>query len=120
MKKQRENQDFFKALPEKIIEKAKQALAKGADEIVSDAKTRCPVKTGKLRDSIHAEKQKDGMKYKIVADAKSEKGKNEFYGKVVEYRPGGQPFIYPAIDANRKDIVDSIGNAISEACELKS
>lgn len=120
MKKTRENSELFKQIPEKIIEKAKKALENGAEKIVADAKSRCPVRTGKLKDSIHAEKKKDGMSYKIVADAKSDTGKKEYYGKVVEYRPGGQPFIYPAMDVNRKNIIDSIGNAISEACEIKS
>ena len=118
MKKTRENSELFKQLPDKIIEKAKKALENGAEKIVADAKNRCPVRTGNLKDSIHAEKKKDGMSYRIVADAKSNSKNNAFYGKVVEFSPKiNKPYLYPAMDANRKTVLEDIGKAINEACK---
>jgi len=120
MKKRRENTEVFKQLSESIIEKAKEALSKGTEKIVSDAKSRCPVRTGNLKDSIHAEKKKNGMSYKIVADAKSKTGKKEYYGKVVEFSPKiNKPYIFPALEANREDVLDDISKAINDACKKR-
>lgn len=121
MKCKRENSDFWKSLPENIISKAKEALEKGADKVVSDAKNLCPVKSGNLKDSIHKVAQNQGLKYKIEADAKAKRGKQEFYGKVVEFSPKiNHPYIYPAIDSNKKNIIDNISDAVHQACEIKS
>lgn len=99
---------------EKATEAAKKALEAGADAVVEDAKSRCPVLTGTLRDSIHKEVQKGGTKIKVVADAQNEYG--VYYGKVVEFSPNiNKPFLFPAVDAKRNEVREAVGRAIQEA-----
>ena len=96
---------------EKATAAAKMALDKGADEVIEDAKYRCPVLTGRLRDSIHKETENGGLKIKIVADAQNDYG--AYYGKVVEFSPQiNLPFLYPAIDAKREAIRKNVADAI--------
>lgn len=47
--------DVLQAMGEKATKAAKEALSKGADIVVDEAKNRCPVDTGNLRESIHKE-----------------------------------------------------------------
>lgn len=99
-----------------IVQAAKLALKTGADEVVADAKSRCPVRTGKLRDSIRAEPNRDETEYKIVADA----DRNGFcYGQIVEFSPKDcyKPFLYPALEANYGRIMANIRGAIRQAAE---
>lgn len=103
-----------------VVEAAKSALKDGADKVVADAKARCPVKTGKLRDSIKAVPNKDGSVYAISADAyvESDKSPDEkfYYGAVVEFSPKiNRPFMYPALEENRQQIYDNVSAAISRA-----
>lgn len=116
---------------EHVLAAAKAELKKGADAVVADAKSRCPVKTGRLRDSIKAESNRDGSVYWITANASKEiknpkrlKALQEagigdgrfYYGAVVEFSPApkGKPFLYPAMEAHRQEIYDNISAAISK------
>lgn len=105
---------------EHVLAAAKAELKKGADAVVADAKSRCPVKTGRLRDSIKAESNRDGSVYWITANASVESPKSPsnrfYYGAVVEFSPApkGKPFLYPAMDAHRQEIYDNISAAISK------
>ena len=99
-----------------VVQAAKNALKQGADEVVADAKNRCPVRTGALKNSIRAEPNRDGTVYKIVADAE----KDGFcYGQIVEFSPkeGYRPFLYPALEANYGRIQANIRAAIRQAAE---
>lgn len=93
----------------------KEAVKRGADTVVKDAKSRCPVHSGALRDSIHSEPRENGAYQHIVADAKDKNG--YYYGKIVEFSPKiKKKFMYPAIDANkaaiREDIIESARKAV--------
>ena len=109
----------IREMGEHVLEAAKTALKKGADAVVADAKNRCPVKTGRLRDSIKAESNRDGSVYWITANASVESKKSPsgrfYYGAVVEFSPNKRPFLYPAMEANRQQIEDNISAAISKA-----
>ena len=105
---------------------AKAALAEGAEMVMKEAKGRCPVYEGDdyrvvkgaLRDSIHAEKQKGGKEYRIVADAQAQDGL--YYGKIVEFSPKiNKPFLYPAMDAKREAVKKKIIEAVREAIRKK-
>lgn len=107
---------------ENVLQAAKAALAKGAEEVVAEAKSRCPVYKGKdrrvtpgaLRDSIHAEKKRSGTLYRISAGAKAQDG--TAYGKLVEFSPKiNKPFLYPALDARRDGIRRGIVEAVKAA-----
>lgn len=101
---------------EHVVEAAKDALKQGAAEVVSDAKSRCPVNTGRLRDSIRAEPNRAGTSYKIVADAEDDNG--FCYGQIVEFSPKiNKPFLYPAFDANYGRIMANIRAAVRRAVE---
>lgn len=105
-------------LGEDILAAAETELAIGADNIVQDAKRRCPVKTGKLRDSIKATELEGGIAYEFSANATNENG--IAYGQFVEFSPKiNQPFLYPAIRANVKFIRKNIKTAIQEALRNK-
>lgn len=99
-----------------IVTAAKDALKQGANEVVADAKSRCPVKTGKLRDSIRAEANRGGTNYTIVADADRD---GFCYGQIVEFSPkeGYTPFLYPALDANYGRIMGNIRAAINSSTQ---
>lgn len=103
-----------------VIFNAKLALAAGVDMIIEDAKSRCPVRSGKLKESINAREVKvegveeDGVLYEITADATNKRG--IAYGQFVEFDPRiAKPFLYPAMDACRNIINQDIKEAIAEA-----
>lgn len=110
----------LREIGEHVVEAAKVALKEGADAVVEDAKNRCPVRTGRLRESIKAEPNRDGTVYQISANASVESPKSPtgrfYYGAVVEFSPKiNKPFLYPAMDNNRQQIYDKVSVAISRA-----
>lgn len=112
----RETLRQLREIGEHVVTAAKDALKQGADEVVADAKSHCPVRTGKLRDSIRAEANRAGTSYKIVADADN----NGFcYGQIVEFSPkeGYKPFLYPALEANYGRVMGNIRAAIDRATQ---
>ena len=117
---------ILKELGEAAETAAIAALAEGAEMVMKEAKQRCPVYEGDdyrvvkgaLRDSIHAEKQKGGREYRIVADAQAQDGL--YYGKIVEFSPKiNKPFLYPAMDAKREAVKKKIIEAVREAIRKK-
>ena len=124
-------EEHLKALGEHVLLAAKEALKKCAENVADDAKKRCPVyeghkkengkvyfakgvKPGALRDSIKAEPNSKGTVYQISANAKSEDG--FLYGQIVEFSPRvNRPFLYPALDENRKSVAKEIREAIQAA-----
>ena len=106
--------NHFQRRGEHVLQAAKNALREGARDIVTDAKSRVPVKTGKLRDSIHAIEKENGAVQEITADAKNESGVP--YGKIVEYSPRiNRPFLKPAIESNRDNINRKIADALRQS-----
>ena len=99
---------------EHVLEAAKAALKDGAELIVNDAKSRCPVDTGKLKNSIKAVEVADGAVYELSADAKNQKGVP--YGRFVELSPKiNRPFLHPAVDANINAVRENVKQAIQDA-----
>ena len=112
----------LRKLGEDVLQAAKDALAAGADEVMQEAKGRCPVyegrdkrvRKGALRDSIKLKKLRGGTAYKISADARAADGM--FYGQIVEFSPKiNRPFLYPALDAHREEIREKIVAAVRTA-----
>ena len=88
------------------------ALRIGAEQIVEAAKERVPVRTGTLRDSIHV--VRDGELEFMVRAGDTD----AFYGHIVEH--GGantapHPFLIPAIEAKRGQVVKDVREAIKRA-----
>lgn len=127
---------FYKFPPgtkEDIIDAAKKALKEGVDAVVADAQSRCPVRTGKLRDSIIADSNEDETVWYICANAFKEitnpkilnnenyKGNGRFYyGPIVEFSPKiNKPFMYPALENHEKEIRMNIRKAVMAAIRKK-
>lgn len=101
---------------ERVLEAAKRALREGVEEVVMDAKSRVPVKTGKLRDSIHAIEKEEGAVQELTANARNSKGVP--YGRIIEYSPKiSKPYLYPALQAHIGDINRKMADAIRESTE---
>lgn len=92
---------------DRVVQAAKEGLRDNADLLVEEAKNRCPVDTGRLKNSIHAEVVGNGFKVRVVADATNDRG--FFYAPIVEYSPKiNKPFMYPALDAKRQEMHDHL------------
>lgn len=109
---------FFKRVIEawgdEIANAGKKELQRGAEKILTQAKENCPVDTGKLRDSLHIETSRDGSDVRVVADAQNDEG--VYYGRYVEFSPTtGKPFLYPAYDANIRQIRQNALRAMNQA-----
>lgn len=106
----------LREMGEHVLQAAKDALKQGAAEVVADVKSRCPVRTGKLRDSIKAEPNSSGTEYNISANAQNDN--DEYYGQYVEFSPKiNKPFLYPALDANYGRIMGNIRSAVNRAAQ---
>jgi HK97 gp10 family phage protein len=92
-------------IPQIIVEidiRIAEVIDRGTDQVERDAKARVPRKTSKLHDAIHKDPRKDGT-YVVGGDDEA------WYGHLVEYgtvRTTPQPFLVPALEENRQDIVD--------------
>ena len=106
----------LREMGEHVVEAAKTELARGAAEVVADAKSRCPVRTGKLRESIKATPNSSATLYNMSADAQNN---GFYYGQIVEFSPKPEftPFLYPALDANIGRIYGNIRAAINRAVQ---
>lgn len=103
----------LREMGEHVANASKRALRNGAYTVAADAKSRAPVRTGKLRNSIKVTGNRDGSSYKVSADAEKDGYR---YGKIVEYSPKiNKPFLYPALNANRQQIRENIKNAARQA-----
>lgn len=99
---------------EHVLKAAKQALRIGVDEVVTDAKARCPVRTGTLQSSITAKAFSEGTGYIVSAQALNSKGTD--YAQYVEFDPRiNKPFMYPAVKANHGKIYKMINAAVRMA-----
>ncbi len=104
----------LRAKGEEVLLAAKSALKDGVDLIVADAKSRCPVDTGKLKDSVKAVDLEQGAAYELSANATN--AKKIAYGQFVEFSPKiNKPFLYPAVDANINYVKNNIKQAVESA-----
>ena len=113
MAKYRTVWELLDKLKPEMLAKVSTVLEEGAEIIATEAKTRVPVDSGKLRDSIHVEMSVG----KTVAYVKaSARGKNRFaYGLVVEFSPAvNKPFLYPAADDKAAEVKEKVRKALSE------
>jgi len=90
--------DVIRTYGEVAKNAAIESLFENAERVMKEAKQRCPVRTGRLKESIHNE-QIGESKVRVIADAKSDSG--YCYGRIVEYSPRGRPFMRPALEAVR-------------------
>ncbi len=111
---------------EKIVKRLKRMDEAAADVLLSaareggqialkEAKSRCPVDTGTLRDSLKLE---DGKSTPKKAEVKVDYDKSVRYGAFVELgtrgRPGN-PFMREAVDENIDEINKTITESVAKA-----
>ena len=108
-------ENVLKVYGERVADAAKEAFADNAEELCQTVKSKCPVRTGRLLDSIHVSRLKDGAVYKVIADARGDDGTP--YARIVEFSPKiDKPFMYPSMDEKRdkfkRNVVSKIKGAI--------
>lgn len=96
---------------ESAAEALRRVMEEEAEAIVRDMKSRAPVKTGALRDSIRWKWNRNKTKITIIADAANDKGYR--YGRIVEFSPKiNKPFFYPAVDAHKEEYRSKLVEAL--------
>lgn len=110
---------------DKAATAARQALLENAENLAQAVRELAPVETGfyrgrqfklkhpgRLRDSIHVE---DGGKdtIRVVADAKDDK--DFCYAPIIEYSPRGKPFMKPAYEAKKIEMINHAKDVIRAA-----
>ena len=110
---------------EKAAVAAQKALKENAENLAAAARELAPVETGfyggrqhklkhpkRLKESIHVEeKSKDKMW--VIADATDDKG--FCYARIVEYAPYGKPFMTPAYEAKKIEMINLVKDTIRAA-----
>lgn len=110
---------------EKAAQAARQALKDNAETLAQEARERAPVEKGfyrgrqfklkhpgRLRDSIRVESSKKDT-LQIIADAKDDR--DYPYAAIVEYAPYGQPFMKPAYEAKKIEMINHSKDLIRAA-----
>lgn len=95
--------DFINSLDDNVS----RGLGQGAQAMADSASSKAPVDTGQLRDSIEAQEQ-GAMSWEVVADTD--------YAAAVELgtvRTAAQPYMLPAFDAEKDNVIEAIKEALS-------
>lgn len=99
----------MQAYEKRVHQVASQTLAEHAEQVAEDARNLAPVDTGELRDSIGVVKT-DDLRYEVVAIAP--------YAADVELgtsKQAAEPFLFPAMEANRADLQVKLAKALKNA-----
>lgn len=81
-----------------------KALEESAETVAEVARRRVPVASGKLRDAIHTQSERDGV-YVIGGDDEA------WYGHLVEHgtsKVAPHPFLVPALEDSRGEVVSHV------------
>ena len=92
----------FPEIERKMALRISAAVKEGADEVAEDARSRVPVQTGKLRDSIEVTRK---------GPARTAVEVGIFYGKFLEFgtkHASAQPFLVPALEGKQETIVAKV------------
>jgi|GEM_PF-2225518 len=107
----------LEALPGKLSAGARRGLEAAAKTLVEQAKANAPVgETGRLRDSISYEMEGGGET--LVARV----GSDVDYAAAVELgsrNAAAQPFLLPAFEAKKEELVRIVGEAVKEGLGRK-
>ena len=116
----RELEDKLSNLDEKLKRALEEALEEIAEKIRDDAKSFAPVDTGALRKSIRVEK-KGELQFSVVAGdggvINPRTGREVDYAGFVEFgtsRMSPQPYMQPALEKNRDEILKIVKRKILE------
>lgn len=104
--------NLLEAFGPAVIANTKPVIINNCAVIRDDVKSRAPVRTGKLRDSVVSKYYAKSNSGVITANATAEDGTR--YGFVLEYT--GHPFFYPAVDAHIESFKAELKEAINRTC----
>ncbi|CCB65396.1 HK97-gp10 family putative phage morphogenesis protein [Hyphomicrobium sp. MC1] len=115
------------AIPPSVRAAAVAALDKDADELVSSMRALSPVRSGKLRESIHKEPGSTELQVKVVAggqlttkEVREGSGKPYDYAKGVEWgthEMAAEPYFFPAYRLLKKRLRSRVKRAITKAAK---
>ena len=101
-----------------------KAIQDAADKIAEDARSRVPVETGRLRDSIKVIEYNEPGRfgYRIVADAEADpvRGRSDGtpYAHMVEFgsvhNQPARPFLVPALEEGSRDTIDAVNDVLGD------
>ena len=110
---------------EKASLAAQQAIKENGEIVAQAARDLAPIETGfyggrqhklkhpkRLKESIHVE-EKSKDKIWVVADAADDKG--TCYARIIEYAPYGKPFMMPAYEAKKIEMINHAKDVIRAA-----
>ena len=109
----------LREMGDSVLPAAIEALHAGAEKIAERARDNLrnqnAIRTGQLIGSIKVEKRsEDGSALGISANAKNKTG--YLYGQIIEFSPTrGRPFLYPAFDALRGEVMEDVADAVRNA-----
>jgi len=116
----RELEDKLSNLKEKLNHALAEALEEIAEKIRDDAKGFAPVDTGSLRKSIRVEREGE-LQFSVVAGdggvINPRMGREVDYAGYVEFgtsRMSPQPYMQPALEKNRDEILQVIKGKVLE------
>ena len=116
----RELEDKLSNLDEKLKRALAEALKEIAEKIRDDAKDLVPVDTGSLRKSIRVEKEGE-LQVSVIAGGggviNPRTGREVDYAGYVEFgtsRMSPQPYMQPALEKNRDEILKIVKRKILE------
>jgi len=109
----RQNADLaLTALGANVSKIAKEEIKKGAELVLSVAKTRIHSISGKLSASGRIKVNSSGTVCRIIFDSKNDED-GYGYAKIVEFRPGHKrPYLYNSYDENIAQIKQNVIDAI--------
>ena len=111
---------------DKAAQAARQSIRDNAENLAQEARELAPVEKGfyvgrhfklkhqgRLRDSIHVEEGGKKDTLRVVADAKDDK--DYCYARLIEYSPRGQPYMKPAYEAKKIEMINHSKDLIRAA-----
>lgn len=119
MARKRTLADVLEEYGRQVTDDLRVVMEDTAGDVVTGAKSRVPVRTGRLRDSIRWRWNKNHTVIRIDARAVNPRDKTN-YAKIVEFSPKiNKPFLYPALDevkdAYRARMVETLRRSIRKA-----
>lgn len=119
-----ELQKYFRDLPIKAKRRIATVIAEQADSVAAEIKSKAPVDTGTLRDSVKVRRGRNTLSLVIEAggsvttkNVRSGSGVEFDYALAVEYgtqKAPAQPFFYTTWDERRPEVEQAISDVVSE------